>query len=85
MQLEIESPELEALIVERLESGGSQAIEEILLRALSAAPVRERSGVGASHRQNGRKSLAGLFAGSPFRGIDLRIERDEDTGRDLRL
>ena len=85
MQLEIESPELEALIVERLESGGSQAIEEILLRALSSAPVPERSGVAASHRQTGRKSLAALFAGSPFRGIDLRIERDKDTGRELRL
>jgi len=85
MQLEIESPELQAIIAERLESGGSQAIEEILLRALSTAPVPERSGVGAGHRQTGRKSLAALFAGSPFRGVDLRIERDKDTGRDLRL
>jgi hypothetical protein len=85
MQLEIESPELEALIAERLESGGSQAIEEILLRALSAAPVPEPPGDAASHRQTGRKSLAALFADSPFRGVDLHIERDEDTGRDLRL
>jgi hypothetical protein len=85
MQLEIKSPELEALIAERLESGGSQSIEEILLRALSAEPTRESSGVGASHRQTGRKSLAALFADSPFKGVDLLIERDKDTGRDLRL
>jgi hypothetical protein len=85
MQLEIKSPELEAMIAERLEGGGSQTIEEILLRALSAVPVQERVGSGGSHRQAGRKSLAALFAGSPFRGVDLRIERDKDTGRDLRL
>jgi hypothetical protein len=85
MQLEIKSPELEALIVERLESGGSQMIEEILLRALSAAPPQEPTGVEASHRPTGRKSLAALFADSPFRGIDLHIERDKDTGRGLRL
>jgi hypothetical protein len=85
MQLEINSPELKALIAERLESGGSQAIEEILLRALSATPAHNRSGVRASHRQTGRKSLPELFAGSPFRGINLHIERDSDTGRELQL
>jgi hypothetical protein len=39
MQLKIKSQKLEALIFERLESGGSQTIEEILLQALSAAPA----------------------------------------------
>jgi hypothetical protein len=85
MQLEINSPELKALIAERLESGGSQMIEEILLRALSAAPAQSRADVKASHRQTGKKSLPELFAGSPFRGIDLDIQRDSDTGRELQL
>jgi hypothetical protein len=66
---------LEALIAERLESGGNQAIEEILLAVLSAAPVQGRADAKASHRQTCRKSLPELFAGSPFRGIDLLIER----------
>jgi hypothetical protein len=76
MQLEINSPELQALLVARLESDGSKTIEEILLQALSAAPAEERTGVSTIQRQPGRKSLAALFADSPFRGIDLHIERD---------
>ncbi len=33
----------------------------------------------------GRKSLAQLFAESPFKGLDLDFERDGDHGRDLAL
>lgn len=33
----------------------------------------------------GRKSLAQLFAESPFRGLDLKFERDQDSGRDVEL
>ena len=33
----------------------------------------------------GRKSLAQLFAESPFKGLDLRFERDPDTGRSVTL
>lgn len=32
-------------------------------------------------RPPGRKSLAQLFAESPFKGLDLNFERDPDTGR----
>jgi antitoxin Phd len=32
-----------------------------------------------------RKSLAQLFAESPFRGLDLDFERDQDFGRDVEL
>ncbi len=32
-------------------------------------------------RPAGRKSLAQLFAESPFKGLDLKLERDSDTGR----
>jgi hypothetical protein len=30
-------------------------------------------------------NLAGLFAKSPFRGLDMTFERDQDTGRDIPL
>jgi hypothetical protein len=43
----------------------------------TARPKRQRS--------PGRKSLAKLFAESPFRGLDLDFERDPDTGRDIEL
>lgn len=33
----------------------------------------------------GRKSLAQLFAESPFKGLDLKFERDPDTGRPVKL
>ena len=33
----------------------------------------------------GRKSLAQLFAESPFKGLDLKFERDADTGRPVKL
>ncbi|MGA8160169.1 MAG: hypothetical protein WBD32_05130 [Acidobacteriaceae bacterium] len=36
-------------------------------------------------RPAGRKSLAQLFAESPFKGLDVDFERDPDQGRDLAL
>ena len=39
----------------------------------------------ASKRPAGRKSLAQLFAESPLKGLDLKFERDPDTGRPVEL
>lgn len=36
-------------------------------------------------RRSGQKSLAQLFAESPFRGMDLDFEREIDLGRDVQL
>jgi hypothetical protein len=36
-------------------------------------------------RPAGRKSLAQLFAESPFHGLDLEFDRDQDCGRDIAL
>jgi hypothetical protein len=36
-------------------------------------------------RPLGRKSLAQLFAESPFAGLDMDFERDPDLGRDIEL
>jgi hypothetical protein len=47
------------------------------LRDATARPKRQRP--------PGRKSLAQLFAESPFRGLDLDFERDRDLGRDIEL
>lgn len=33
----------------------------------------------------GRKSLAQLFSESPFKGLNLKFERDPDTGRPVKL
>jgi hypothetical protein len=37
------------------------------------------------HRSNGSKSLAQLFAESPFRGLNLAFEVDRSVGRDVSL
>jgi hypothetical protein len=38
-----------------------------------------------NRRPTNRKSLAQLFAESPFQGLDLDFERDPDVGRDVVL
>jgi len=85
MQLEIKSPELQVLIAQRLASNAFQGIEEILLQALNASSRMEQLDAGGSQHQIGRKSLAALFADSPFKGLDLCLDREEDTGRDIQL
>lgn len=47
------------------------------LEDLAPRPKRQRPA--------GRKSLAQLFAESPFKGLNLDFERDPDTGRDIDL
>ena len=39
MTIEIQSPELEALILERMQKGGFASIEDALMQALEAAPM----------------------------------------------
>ena len=46
----------------------------------AVGPARE-----LARRPASRKSLAQLFAESPFRGLDLSFERDPDTGRPVKL
>jgi hypothetical protein len=75
MQLEIKSPELQVLIAQRPASNAFQGIEEILLQALNASSRIEQLGVGGSQRKIGRKSLVALFANSPFKGLDLCLDR----------
>lgn len=83
MTIEIHKPELEALIRERMNSGEFQNVEDVLINALKSsqpalAPVK-------AHRSEGRKSLAQLFADSPFKGLNIDFERDLDYGRNVEL
>jgi hypothetical protein len=50
-----------------------------------ARPAEDRAARPKRERPPGRKSLAQLFAESPFRGLDLDFERDLDLGRDIEL
>jgi hypothetical protein len=85
MTIEINSPELEAIIRSRMSAG--QNAEEVIMQALKSSPAAEvpPHTVVTPRRPVDRKSLAQLFADSPFKGLDIDFERDNDYGRDATL
>jgi hypothetical protein len=69
MTIEIQRPELEALIQERMKSGVFGSVEDVLMQALkSAPPVTELSSEAAT--RTGADLVAAMQA-SPYREIDL--------------
>ena len=89
MNIEIHKPELVERVNAHIEAGYAHDADELFEKALDA--LDEKSLVPApasaaeSRRAAGRKSLAQLFADSPFKGLDLDFERDPDYGRDVEL
>ena len=69
-------PELEAGLLAQAHARGL-SLEAYLDQVLQNAAVPKRLA--------GRKSLAQLFADSPFKGLDLNFERDPDVGRPAKL
>ena len=84
MLIEIHSPEAQAIIRQRMSAGGFKNAEEVIIQALKSSPAEETA-AAASRRTAGRKSLAQLFADSPFKGLDVDFERESDYGRDVML
>ena len=80
MTIEIHQPRLEALIEQRMASGNFQTVEDLLLQMLETSPSDDLDSEPA-----GRKSLAQLFAESPFRGMDIEFPRDNSPMRPLDL
>lgn len=71
MTIEIQRPELEALILQRMESLGLHNIEDVLMLALTASfVVPEKS----RDRRTGADLIAALQA-SPYREIDIEPAR----------
>jgi hypothetical protein len=69
-------PEIEAGLVAQAHARGL-SLEAYLEQVLQSAVAPNRTGE--------RKSLAQLFADSPFKGLNLDFERDTDTGRPVKL
>ena len=67
-------PEIEAGLLAKAQARGL-SMEVYLELVLEEA--------AASKRTAGRKSLSQLFAESPLKGLDLKLERDSDTGRPI--
>jgi len=83
--IEIQSPEVEALIRSRMSAGGFRSAEDVIPQALKSSPAEEARAAVTLRRPPGRKSLAQLFADSPFKGLDIEFEREPDYGRDVTL
>ena len=83
-------PEVEAELATQAAARGMDVpayAATLLEQAAQAAPVEPQDEAPPPKRQRppGRKSLAQLFAESPFKGLDLDFERDQDLGRDIEL
>jgi len=88
MTIQVElSPETEAWLAAKAASHRMDIpayAASLLERARHPSDSQPLDGSSASRRQrpSDRKSLAQLFADSPFRGLNLEFEKDRDLGRD---
>ncbi len=85
MTIEIHRPELEALIRERMKSGGFQNPEDALMQALQSSPLTAGKDTGLSHEMaaaTGAELVAAMQA-SPYKDISLEPTRDRMPVRDV--
>lgn len=71
------SPDVEAGLLSQAQTEGL-SLEAYLEQLL-------RKAVDKPRRRLDKPSLARLFAESPLKGLDLKFERDHDTGRSVSL
>jgi hypothetical protein len=85
MTIEIQKPELEALIVERMQLGAFPTVEDALLQALKSSPLPSRQGVAASNGTPGSTGadLVAAMQASPYQEIALAPTRDPMPVRDI--
>ncbi len=73
MTIEIQRPELEALIHERMKSGAFQNVEDVLMQALKASSAADEKGAGRSDEKSSATGaeLVKAMQASPFKEIGL--------------
>ena len=83
MTIQITKPEVEALINQRLQSGGFKDAEDVVWQALRSSPAEATA--APPRNAQPAKNMVELFA--PLRGlnIDFESDRSKDTGRDINL
>jgi Arc/MetJ-type ribon-helix-helix transcriptional regulator len=76
-------PETEQLVQEEIRRGHFHSVDELIVQGMHA--WREKHQISPSaetpaerHRPEGKKSLAQLFAESPFKGLSMNFERFPD-------
>jgi hypothetical protein len=73
MTIEIQKPELEALLRQRMESGGYHSVEDVLLQVLkSALPASELQAEAPAHTG---ADLVAAMQSSPYREISIEPAR----------
>ena len=70
------------LLSEVVRAGVAGSLEEAVDKAVKALHSSTKSGGGTPQKAD---NLADLFAQSPFRGLNMEFERDQDAGRDISL
>jgi len=87
MTIEIQKPDLEALIIERMKLGAFPTVEDFLIDALnSSTPPLERGGAmsnGASGPTGA--DLVAAMQSSPYKEIALESARERLPVRDLTI
>jgi len=70
MTIEIHRPEREALIIQRMRSGGFHNVEDALLQALKTSPLGGEPS-GTSHDKRTGADLIAALQASPYRELDI--------------
>ncbi len=70
MTIEIRSPALEALILQRMEQGRFQDVEDALMQALQASPAVSE-GEGKSENRRTGADLIEALQSSPYRELNI--------------
>lgn len=85
MTIEIQQPELEALILDRMQKGAFESVEDVLLQALKTSPPPSQENdlhQSKSCAPTGADLIAAMQA-SPYKEISLEPLRDQMPVRDV--
>lgn len=80
MTIQITKPEVEALINQRLQTGGFKDAEDVVFQALQSSPP---TAIKPQLDELPAKDIVELFA--PLRGLNLDFGRNPSTGRPVDL
>ncbi|MDR5726975.1 MAG: hypothetical protein RB191_05855 [Terriglobia bacterium] len=85
MTIEIQKPELEALILERMQLGAFLTVEDALLQALKSSPLpsEQRAAVPNKTPVPTGADLVAAMQSSPYKDINLEPARDRLPVRDV--
>jgi hypothetical protein len=83
MTIEINRPELEALIRERMNAGAFQSVEDALMQALTDSPLPDAGSTMPSKRTS--TDLIAAIQRSPYRELEIEPERYRMPVRDVAL